>query len=138
MALHVIDIGPPGPLIQVGVRVGAAWENAGRGGAPRSYTALIDTGASITAISPKVVNEVQPQPGSHATLRRIATAPLALNMHYVRVKSEDHLTPGRWFDLEAVETTPVTPGVDILIGQDLLLMLTLLYNGPLGKLVVMY
>ncbi len=31
-----------------------------------------------------------------------------------------------------------TPGVDVLIGKDLLLQLTLLYNGPLGKLVLMY
>jgi hypothetical protein len=33
---------------------------------------------------------------------------------------------------------PATPGNDVLIGQDLLLRLTLLYNGPLGKLVLMY
>jgi hypothetical protein len=60
MALHVIDMGPLGPLIQVGVRAGAASEAAGLGGAPRSYIALIDTGASNTAISSKVVAEVQP------------------------------------------------------------------------------
>jgi len=56
----------------------------------------------------------------------------------IRLKFDSHLAPGRWFDLEAVETAPVTPGVHVLIGQDLLLMLTILYNGPLGKLVLMY
>ena len=29
MALHVVDIGPPGPLVQVGIRVGAAFEADG-------------------------------------------------------------------------------------------------------------
>jgi hypothetical protein len=56
----------------------------------------------------------------------------------LRLKFEGHLSPGRWFDLTVVETAPATPGVDVLIGQDLLLRLTLLYNGPLGKLVLMY
>jgi len=138
MALHVIDIGPPGPLIQVGVRVGAAFEAVGHGGAPQSYTALIDTGASTTAISPKVVAAVQPQRARHTTLRRIGSAPLALTMYRIRLKFDSHLTPGRWFDLEAVETAPVTPGVDLLIGQDLLLMITFFFNGPLGKLILMY
>jgi hypothetical protein len=59
-------------------------------------------------------------------------------MYNIRLKFEDHLTPGRWFELEAVETAPVTPGVDLLIGQDLLLMLTFFFNGPLGKLILMY
>jgi len=138
MALHVIDIGPPGPLIQVGVRVGATWESLGRGGAPRSYTALIDTGASSSAVSPKVVTQVQPQSAGGKSVNRIGLPPLALTMYHVRLKFEDHLTSGRWFDVEAVETAPVTPGVDVLIGQDLPLTLTLLYNGPLGKLVLMY
>ena len=65
----------------------------------------------------------------------------ALEVGYIfdiRLKYESHLAPGRWFDLMVVETTPATPGVDVLIGQDLLLQLTLLYNGPLGKLVLMY
>jgi hypothetical protein len=58
MALHIVDIGPPGPLIEVGIRVGAAFEAIGRGGAPHSYTALIDTGASSSTISSRVVADV--------------------------------------------------------------------------------
>jgi hypothetical protein len=138
MAIHVIDLGQPGPLIQVGIRAAAALEASGRGGAPRSYNALIDTGASSSAISHKVVAEVQPQSAGGMTLGRIGTALVALPAYEVRLKFEHHLAAGRWFGLEAVETDPVTPGVDVLIGQDLLLQLTLLYNGPLGKLVLMY
>lgn len=138
MALHVIDIGSPGPLIQVGVRVGAEFEASGCGGAPRSYHALIDTGASTTAISPKVVAEVQLQRLGVRTLDRAGAVAVLGYIYDIRLKFESHLAPGRWFDLKAVETTPATPGVDVLIGQDLLLKLTMLSNGPLGKLILMY
>jgi hypothetical protein len=98
---------------------------------------LIDTGASITVISPKVVAAVQPQRVGDTTLGRAGAAPVAGHIFDVRLKFDSHLAPGRWFDLEAVETAPATPGVDVLIGQDLLLKLTMLFNGPLGKLVLM-
>ena len=138
MPLHVVGIGPPGPLIQVGIRAGAAFEAIGRGGAPHSYTALIDTGASSSTISPRVVADVQPQSAGSASLNRVGVDALPVMRYDLRLKFEGHLAPGRWFDLTVVETAPATPGVNVLIGQDLLLQLTLLYNGPLGKLVLMY
>jgi hypothetical protein len=138
MALHVVDIGPPGPLIQVGIRVGAAFEAIGRGGAPRSYTALIDTGATTSTISPRVVADAQPQFVGSTSLDRVGLAALFVMRYDLRLKFDGHLAPGRWFDLRVVETAPATPGVDVLIVQDLLLNLTLLYNGPLGKLILMY
>lgn len=138
MALHVVDIGPPGPLIQVGIRVGIVFEAIGRGGAPHSYAALIDTGASRSTISPRVVADVQPQSAGSTNLERVGETLLTITSYKIRLKFEGHLAPGRWFDLEAAGTAPATPGVDVLIGQDLLLQLTLLYNGPLGKLVLMY
>jgi predicted aspartyl protease len=110
----------------------------GRGGAPRSYIALIDTGASTTTISPKVVAGIQPQDVGTATLSRVGVASLTVIKYKIRLKFEGHLIPGRWFDLEVIEAAPVTPGVDVLIGQDLLKELTLLSNGPLGKLILMY
>lgn len=81
---------------------------------------------------------MQPQPAGGLTLERAATAPVLLATYKIRLKFEHHLAHGRWFDLKAVETNPATPGVDVLIGQDLLLNLTLVYNGPLGKLIMMY
>jgi predicted aspartyl protease len=138
MALHVIDIGPLGPLIQVGVRVGATYDASGRGGAPRSYTALIDTGAATTAISPKVVADVHPQYWESTTMLRAGATGVAVDVYEIRLKFNSHLAPGWWFDSKAVETTLAAPGVDVLIGQDLLRKLTVLSNGPLGKLVLMY
>lgn len=138
MALHVIDIGPLGPLIQVGIQASAVLEAAGLGGAPHSDTALIDTGASASAISSRVVAQVQPLSIGSATLNRVGVAVFPVMRYDVRLKFESHLSPGRWFDMRVVETAPATPGVDVLIGQDLLLELTLLDNGPVGKLVLMY
>jgi hypothetical protein len=137
MPLQVIDMGPLGPLIQVGIRVGAEFDALGRGGAPRSYYALIDTGASNTAISPKVVANVQPKRVGIKTLNRVGAADAFGYMYDIRLKFESHVAPGRWFDFRAIETAPLTPGVDVLIGQDLLLNFILVYNGPLGKLVLM-
>jgi hypothetical protein len=138
MPLFVVDIGSPGPLVEVGIRVGSAYDAIGRGGAPHSYTALIDTGASCSAISPRVVADVQPQHVGDAALKRPGIVSNTIRVYDIRLKFEGHLSPGRWFDLEAVETAPATPGVDVIIGQDLLLNFTLLYNGPIGKLVLMY
>jgi hypothetical protein len=138
MALYVVDISPPGPLIEVGIRVGTGYEAIGRGGAPHSYVALVDTGASRSAISPRVVADVQPQRLADATLRRPGAVTGTGQIYSIRLKLEGHLSPGRWFELKAVETAPATPGVDVLIGQDLLLNFTLVYNGPIGKLVLMY
>jgi hypothetical protein len=138
MALHVIDIGLAGPLIQVGVRVGAKFDAAGRGGAPGSYVALIDTGAATSAISPRVISDLQPQRLALTTLARAGVAGSACYVYDVRLKFDSHLVPGKWFEVEPIGTAPATAGVDILIGQDLLLKLTVLYNGPLGKLVLMY
>jgi predicted aspartyl protease len=137
MAFRTLDVEPLGPLIQVGVRVGAAFAAAGYGGAPHSYIALIDTGASSSAISPQVVNKVRPQLTGTAPVGRAGTN-IIVNTHDIAIKFEHHLQPGTWFDMEAVEVAPATPGVDVLIGRDLLKRVTLLYDGLNGKLVLMY
>ena len=45
---------------------------------------------------------------------------------------------GRWFDLEAIETTPASAGVDVLIGQDLLQKVVMSLDGPRWRLLLMY
>lgn len=137
MAFQVLDVEPLGPLVQVGVQVGAVFAAAGLGGAPRSYTALIDTGASLTAISPTVVNEVQPQRTGTAPVGRVGATSTA-EVYDIRIKFEHHLQPGAWYDLSVVKVTPVTPGVDILIGRDLLKNVTMFYDGTNGKLYIIF
>lgn len=135
MAFLILDVDPLGPLIQVGVRVGAAYTGAGLGGAPQTYTALIDTGASSTAIAPRVVNAVGPQ-RMGSTPVRSAGANLVALTYDIQIKFEQHTQPGAWYDLEAVEAAPATAGVDVLIGRDLLKKVTMLYDGANGKLAL--
>jgi hypothetical protein len=44
----------------------------------------------------------------------------------------------KWFSLEAIETTPASAGVDVLIGQDLLHQVVMSWDGPRWKLLLMY
>jgi hypothetical protein len=136
MAFLVLDVGPMGPLIQVGVSVRSNYAQAGLGGAPRSYNALIDTGASRSAISPKVVGELRLEFVDSVPVERVG-ANIFADLYAVRIKLAHHLQPGRWYELEAVEVAPASPGVDVLIGRDLLENTTLLYDDSNGKLVVM-
>jgi hypothetical protein len=138
MPVHVLDIGPLGPLVTVGLAVGDPFAAAGLGGPSQSRNALIDTGSTITAISPDVRSSLQPQRVGRLPVHRPGAVPVFRPLFDARLKLDGHLKPGRWFALEVVEATPATPGVDMLVGRDLLHQLTMLYNGPLGKLVLMY
>jgi hypothetical protein len=53
-------------------------------------------------------------------------------------KFEGHLSYNRPFPLEVLMITPATPGIDVIIGKDFLDQISLVYNGPLGKLILMY
>jgi hypothetical protein len=138
MPIHVIDMGLVGPLIGIGLSVGRIQAAAGRGGPPGTFNGLIDTGASTTAISNRVRKSLQLRQLSRIPVWRPGGIRATASSFDIRLKFEGHLAPFPWFDLEVVETNPATPGVDLLIGQDLLLQVTMVYNGPLAKLVVMY
>jgi hypothetical protein len=139
MPTHVLDISPSGPLVYVGLSVGSTYAVAGLGGPPQTCSALVDTGSTVTAISPAVRRRLQPQQTGRLPVSRIGgTAGMLKPLFDVRLKLMGHLEPFRWFDLEVVETAPASPGIDVLIGQDLLSQLTMLFHGPLGKLVLMY
>jgi hypothetical protein len=45
---------------------------------------------------------------------------------------------GQWFNLEAIEVTPASAGVDVLIGRDLLKKIVMSWDGPRSKVLVMY
>lgn len=138
MPVHLLDIGPFGPLTSVGLSVDRASAMVGLGGPPRTCNALIDTGAARTAISSTIRQVLQLQQVRRLPIRRAGGHRGSVSSFDIRLKFEGHLVPFPWFDLEVVETNPATPGVDLLIGQDLLLQVTMVYNGPLAKLVVMY
>jgi hypothetical protein len=107
-------------------------------------TALIDPGSVMTAISPTIATALRPlrlgtvdvsRPGG--TIRRTPT-------YDIRLAFEPDPQParwwmqGHWFKLEAVEALPVSPAVDVLIGQDLLDRVVMSWDGPRGRLLLMY
>lgn len=135
---HRIEVGPLGPLIQVGLNVGSNQAARGLGGAPRSVTGLIDTGAVRTAISRSVYQALQPAVVGTTSYRRPGAVLVSVATYAVRLNFEGHLTGNPWFELEVLVTDPATPGVDVLVGMDVLSQLVLFYEGVNGTMVLAY
>lgn len=135
---HRITVGPVGPLIQVGLNVGATQARLGLGGPPQSRNGLIDTGASRTAISKAAYRALQPAVSGSASYQRPGRSPVLVTTHAARLNFEGHLSSNPWFDLDVVIADPATPGVDVLIGMDVLSRLVLFYEGANGTMVLAY
>ncbi len=135
---HRITVGPFGPLMQVGLNVGASQAGRGLGGPPQSRTGLIDTGAVRTAISRAVYQTLQPAIIGTASYQRPGMPAVVVATYIVRLNFEGHLSGNPWFELEVVVADPVTPGVDVLVGMDVISQLVLFYEGVNGTMVLTY
>jgi hypothetical protein len=91
-----------------------------------------------TAISPNVRASVQPQQIGKFQVNRPGQNHFFVPSFDILLKFEGHLSSNKTFSLEALLVTPATPGIDVIIGKDLLDQLSLVSNGPIGKLIVMY
>lgn len=96
---------------------------------PGTWRALIDTGADMMAISPAAAAALRPQRIGGVPLGRVGGGAILHNTYDVRIRFGGHAGPGRWFPVEAVEARPATPGVDMLIGMDLLLRIDMAWEG---------
>jgi predicted aspartyl protease len=94
---------------------------------PFSTTALIDTGASHTAVAPMVLNHLGAMPrgftrvgvpGLHDSIIRLYDARIALGPEDVPL-----------FEVQVVALPPATPSVLVLLGRDILDRTTLLFDG---------
>ncbi len=135
---HWITVGALGPIIQVGLNVGATQAGLGLGGSPLSKTGLIDTGATRTAISDAVYQALQPASSGEVPFQRPDVPPVVKPTHAVRLSFECHLSENPWFDLDVVVADPATPGIDVLIGMDVLSHLILFYEGVNGTMILSY
>ena len=142
MPVHALNTAPP--LCQVGLNVGLAFASRQRGGPPRPANALIDTGATRTAIAPDQIQALGAQRVGQEVFTRPDGTPAWKPIYAVRIGFEpnlgDPLWPLKthWFPITAVAVAPATPGTDVLIGQDLLAQLVLAWDGPRGRLLLMY
>jgi len=135
---HRITVGQHGPIIQVGLNVGTTQAGLGLGGAPLSSNGLIDTGASRTAISNTVYQALQPAVSGAAPYNRVGVPQAVVSLYAIRLNFEGHLSMNPWFDLDAAVANPVTPGIDVLIGMDVLSQLVLFYEGVKGTMILSY
>ncbi len=87
------------------------------GGPPGVWRALIDTGSTMTTISPAIVAALQPMRLGARAVRRPFGGVEWCDTYDVRIRFGR--ARGRWFHTEALEVQPVAPGVDVLIGMDL-------------------
>ena len=56
----------------------------------------------------------------------------------LRLNFEGHLVANPWFDLDVVVANPATPGLDVLIGMDVLSKLVLFYEGVNKTMILTY
>ena len=135
------------PTMQIPLLRGGAFLDLGVGASktftsatnrPKTWKALIDTGASITAISPSIVATLKPHPLSDILVTRPGGGRVYHSTYDVRVRFGGHAHPGQWFFLEAVEAQPATPNVDILIGMDLLFKIDMFWMGSLNLVQLNY
>jgi hypothetical protein len=129
MPIFPLSVTPDGATISIGVSAPSVYVS--RETRPRTWTALIDTGATMSIISPSVVSVLRPPRLGFAPVGRSGGVRTFEPTFEVRFRLGGHRqTPSRWFALEAIEIRPATPNVDILIGTDLLIRLELMWQGP--------
>ena len=142
MAIHVLNTAPP--ICQVGLSVGLTFGRRNRGGLPQSITALIDTGASRTAVAPGKILALGPQQVGQEIFLQPNGIRKFISTYDVRIGFEPNLGDAswplkiRWFSAVVASVAPATPGVDVLIGQDLLAELILAWDGPRHRLLLTY
>ena len=132
MPVLQVPLSTSGAILDVEVRASAVLGPRGSGSAS-IFEALIDTGATITAISPEVVTAVQPQQIGVMPITRPNGTIAWVNSYDVRIQFGSQ---GRFHDVEAVETQPATPNIDVLIGLDLLLRIRMGWDGR-GRLLTL-
>ncbi len=143
MPVHVLGSNPP--VVYVGLNVAEVVAARGRGRPlGQGVSALIDTGASRTAIARWAVEQLGvDQAGEDEVLRSDGETELRPTFA-IRVAFEPNFADPLWprkvrfFAVIAIEGEPATPGVDVLIGQDILSQVVLAHDGPARRLLLMY
>ncbi len=110
---------------------------------PQMVRALIDTGASISAVDPIALNALGLSPTGEADIHTPSTGstPVRTPTYDVRIA----ILAGRAEDLHFIsETLQVTAadltaqGIQVLIGRDILKSCTLFYNGAASTFTLSY
>jgi predicted aspartyl protease len=130
---------PTYPLVReasslcVKVGVAPAKIYAGKANPPQTYHAVIDTCAEVSVISPSVIKAMMvPDLGRTPVL--LSGGKISFDSTYdVLLRLGGHETSGPWYPRVVTGTIPATPGVDVVIGMDLLIGLKFGWDGITGS-----
>lgn len=148
MPHFTLQISPQGPIVDAGIMVGSARQQALEAAnqvvpAPQMIRALIDTGAAISAVDPTVLKALSLSQTGEAEIHTPSTKGVAVTTPTYDVKIA--ILAGRTGDLHFIsETIQVTAtdllvhGFQALIGTDILKSCILQYNGADGLFTVCY
>jgi hypothetical protein len=120
-----------GAIITVRIELGAAEEASLRAAGqpippPFPTTALIDIGATHTAIHPMILDHLGAVETGRGWLKVPGQAASRTELYDVRVTLGTHHPS---FDVQVAKVVPATPSVAVLIGRDILKHGTLLFDG---------
>jgi len=125
-----IAVGPSRELITAFVPLGVQLSS------PQRVTALIDTGAFATVLSPEIVTALKIRPVGAASISTPSTtAPVQCDRYHINVYFDDGFVIENVF---AVEAPMGGAQYQCLIGRDILRRATLLYNGPLNQFTLTF
>lgn len=139
-----LQLGPSGPLLDVVIGVSAprqkALQQAGQVVPPgQAARALIDTGASVTAVDPAVLTALALAPTGQTTIHTPSTTP---GQPHPCSTYDVHLTlshPALSFYISAlpvIQSNLHHQGIQALIGRDVLAHCLFIYDGRAGSYVL--
>jgi hypothetical protein len=98
---------------------------------PAKAKALIDTGASITSISPAIAKGLGLVPTGITPICSATTGstPQNTNLYDVCLAFVQHSIKVLGVNIPVIEVDLFTPGVDVLLGRDMLTQCLFIYNG---------
>lgn len=131
------DLRARGPIAQVNIAVSAAAESAlmAAGQAippPIQVTALIDTGASVTAISQGIAQQLGLQPVGMQPVSTPSSPSANMPLYAIRVVLNNVV-----FEVTAIEATGLAvQGIGALLGRDVLSQAVFVYIGYANEFTI--
>lgn len=107
---------------------------------PVKANALIDTGASISSISPRIAMGLGLAPSSITPIHSATTgkAPQNCNVYDVCLAFVQPSVKVLGVNIPVIEVDLSTPGVDVLLGRDMLGQCLFIYDGQSGTFVLAF
>jgi hypothetical protein len=145
MPLLTGPIGAEGALVDIFVALSTprvdALKAAGMGfPPPKKVRALIDTGASISSISPQIAKGLGLVPTGITSISSATTgsAPQNCNLYDVCLAFVQPSIKVLGVNIPVIEVELFTPGVDVLLGRDMLRQCLCIYDGPGGTFILAF